>query len=96
MSHLWLLDLAIITENWIQARSMPKGNRKEYAGLRFKDKCEATKIRSITKVADVKDKTRTLKWKWTGHMMRSQAGPKKSQSGTQETEKGGKAGRLIG
>ncbi|CAH2108931.1 unnamed protein product [Euphydryas editha] len=43
-------------------------------GLRLKDKWKATTIRSITKVADVKVKTRTLKWKWTGHMMRSETG----------------------
>lgn len=41
-------------------------------GLRLIDKWKATKIRNITRVADVKIKTRILKWKWTGHMMRTQ------------------------
>ena len=48
-----------------------KMERSIFVGLRLKDKCKATKIRNINKVADVKVKIRTLKWEWTDHMMKS-------------------------
>lgn len=44
-----------------------RGMERSMMGLRLKDKWRATKIRKITKVTDVRVKTRTLKFKWTEH-----------------------------
>ena len=40
-------------------------------GVKLKDKVRLTKIREKTRVTDVTYKVKRLKWKWTGHIMRS-------------------------
>lgn len=40
-------------------------------GIRLSDKQTLANIRKKTKIIDVTRKTKTLKWRWTGHIMRS-------------------------
>lgn len=39
--------------------------------IKLKDKWKLTKIRQFTKLEDASSRIKRLKWKWTGHMMRS-------------------------
>ncbi|KOB77663.1 Endonuclease-reverse transcriptase [Operophtera brumata] len=39
--------------------------------VRLKDRKRLTEIRHITKVANVSNKIRRLKWRWIGHTLRS-------------------------
>lgn len=49
-----------------------RGIERSMLGYTLRHKKRAVDIRKITKVEDVSRKTKTLKWRWTGHMMRDQ------------------------
>ena len=51
-------------------RTCQRSIERSILGFKRKDKKRATELRKITKFEDVIKKTRQMKWRWTGHMLR--------------------------
>lgn len=61
---------ALTRKHLQKLRTCQRGMERSMIGATLKDRKRAEDIRFITKVDDVLEKIRKLKWRWTGHMTR--------------------------
>lgn len=61
---------ALTQKHLLKLRTCQRGMERSMLGVTLKDRNKAEDIRSITKVEDIINKIKLLKWRWTGHMTR--------------------------